>query len=503
MKLYPFYINTSHVESLTAEQLSEASYRCARDFGTRVGFSSFVYILILGSITLFTDSGWSYFKEHWLLVIMVYVFNIGRMFLARKLTRAEKNHYRSYLNSYYALTLAVALLWGIIMSMMFWADQLQNFSYLLLSITIALMGGANGTLTSYVRTNMQYNFLIWLPIVSVLVLMSYNNVPNAALILYLIIIMLFFVINQARRIALDNQNGTLRQILLETQSNELMLALRTIKQQQKEVKKHRDHLQDLVNEKTIDLIKAKEKAEQADKTKSEFLANMSHELRTPLHSILSFSQFGLTRLDQLDNKKIRSYFEKINYSGEVQLNLVNDLLDLSRLESNKEALFFSRYNLIAITKNIIDELSSLYEEKGIKISLNDPQMIIPINCDKNKIEQLLRNLIGNAIKFSPEKSQILIKMYKNTSAIRLEIEDQGPGIPDEDKDSIFDKFNQSSRTRTGAGGTGLGLAICAQIMQHHNGDIWVEDTIEGNDHSGARFVVVFPPAKQQTKAIIQ
>jgi signal transduction histidine kinase len=273
-----------------------------------------------------------------------------------------------------------------------------------------------------------------------------------------------------------------------------MLALRTIKQQQKEVKKHRDHLQDLVNEKTIDLIKAKEKAEQADKTKGEFLANMSHELRTPLHSILSFSHFGLTRLDQVDNEKIRSYFEKINHSGEVQLNLVNDLLDLSRLESNKEALFFSRCNLIAITKNIIDELSSLYEEKGIKISLNDPQMIIPINCDKNKIEQLLRNLIGNAIKFSPEQSQILITVYKNTSAIRLEIEDQGPGIPDEDKDSIFDKFNQSSRTRTGAGGTGLGLAICTQIMQHHNGDIWVEDTIEGNDHSGARFVVVFPPS---------
>jgi signal transduction histidine kinase len=284
---------------------------------------------------------------------------------------------------------------------------------------------------------------------------------------------------------------------LETQSNELILALGTIEQQQSEVKKHRDHLQDLVNEKTIDLIKAKEKAEHADKSKSEFLANMSHELRTPLHSILSFSHFGLTRLEQVDNEKIRSYFEKINYSGEVQLNLVNDLLDLSRLEANKEALLFNQCNLIDITQCIIDELSSLYEEKNITIVFNKPETRIDINGERSKIEQLLRNLIGNAIKFSPEKSEIFIRVYDNSSTIRLEIEDQGPGIPDADKNSVFDKFNQSSRTRISSGGTGLGLAICAQIMQLHNGDIWVENAVEGDDHSGALFVVVFPPLNFQ------
>lgn len=491
-KLYPFYINTKHVASLTTEQMHEARYRCARDFGARVGFSSFVYIMILASITIVTDSGRFYFKEHWLLVIMVYVFNIGRILIARKLALAEKNHYRSYLNSYYALTLGTALFWGIIMSMMLWTDQLQNFSYLLLSITIALTGGANGTLTSYVRTNMQYNFFIWLPIVSALVFMSYTNVPSATLLLYLITIMLFFVISQARRIAFENQTGILHQIQLESRSNELALALQTIQKQQEEVKKHRDHLQELVDEKTIDLIEAKEKAEQADKSKSEFLANMSHELRTPLHSILSFSHFGLERLGEVNNDKIRDYFEKINYSGEIQLSLVNDLLDLSRMEFKKEALFLQHHNLSELVENVIEELSVLYEEKMISITFDKPTVIATINADENKIKQLLRNLLGNAIKFSPENAPIFIRIFNSGNSIRLEIEDRGPGVPDKDKKPIFDKFIQSSRTRTGAGGTGLGLAICAQIMLLHKGDLWVEDIINSDAESGALFVVIFP-----------
>ncbi|MCU7939728.1 MAG: HAMP domain-containing histidine kinase [gamma proteobacterium symbiont of Bathyaustriella thionipta] len=493
MKLYPFHINTSRVENLTTEQLNEAKYRCARDFGKRAGFSPIAYIFLLASITIATDIGSAYFKDYWFLVIMVYVISIGRYLITQKLAVSEKDHYRLYLNNYYILTLAVAFLWGAVMAMMLWTDQLQNFSYLLLSLTIAMTAGAIGTMTSYVRTSLQFIFMLWLPIVFVLALLSYTDCAGATLVLYLVVIMLFFVATLASRIALDNQSGILRQILLESQSNELILALETIKQQQSEVKKHRDHLQNLVDEKTIDLIKAKEKAEQADITKSEFLANMSHELRTPLHSILSFSHFGLTRLDQVDSEKIRSYFEKINYSGEIQLNLVNDLLDLSHLESNKANLFFKQCNLLAITKSIIDELSSLYEQKNMTLSLDEPSETTLVNGDKSKIEQLLRNLIGNAIKFSPAKSHLAIGLYKNTSTVRLEIVDQGPGIPDEDKDSIFDKFNQSSRTRTGTGGTGLGLAICAQIVQQHNGDIWVEDAMEGNDQSGARFVVIFPP----------
>ncbi|MCW8931822.1 MAG: ATP-binding protein [Gammaproteobacteria bacterium] len=474
------------------EQMENARYRIACNFGVRAGLSPIAYIVLLISLAIATDEGWSYFQQYWYLELLLLILTIGRMFFIKKLVHSEKHNYTFYLNNYYLLSLCAAFVWNVIISMMLWADQLQSFSYLMLSLNVATTAGAIGTMSSYVRTITQFIIIKWTPMLVCLFIMTYLNVQDASLILFMVILMLGFVFSQGRSIALENQTSFLRQIQLEIRSDELSHAIKTIEKQQDEVKKHRDHLQEMVDEKTIDLIEAKEKAEQADRSKSEFLANMSHELRTPLHSILSFSQFGLTRLGQVDEAKIRDYFEKINYSGEIQLNLVNDLLDLSRMEFKKEALFFQNYNLLKITDRVIEELSSLYEEKSISISLNKPDEVAIVNGDENKIAQLLRNLLGNAIKFSPENSQIFIRIYKSSHNIRLEIEDQGMGVPDEDKESIFDKFSQSSRTRTGAGGTGLGLAICAQIMQLHKGDIWVEDANDNEVNSGAIFIVIFP-----------
>jgi len=493
LKLFPFHINTTHVATLTAEQMEIAAHRIASNFGARAGFSPIAYIVLLLSLNVATAQGWAYFQQYWYLEIALLAVTIGRMLIIKKLIHSEKNNFRFYLNNYYALSLCAGALWGMINTMMLWTDQLQNFSYLNLSLLIATTGGAIGTMSSYARTVTQFILISWLPMLTALVMLISVNNQDAPLLLFMIILMMIFVIGQAIRIAHENQTGILRQIQLESRSNELALALQTIEQQQEEVKKHRDNLQELVDEKTIDLIAAKEKAEQADKSKSEFLANMSHELRTPLHSILSFSHFGLTRFGKVSDEKIQDYFEKINYSGEVQLSLVNDLLDLSRLEFNKEVLYFQHYNLSEITNNVIAELSSLYEEKKIKILFDEPDSRVIINADENKIKQLLRNLLGNAIKFSPEESQIFIRIFKTKGNIRLEIEDQGPGVPDADKESIFDKFSQSSRTRTGAGGTGLGLAISTQIMLHHKGDLWVEDAINHEDGSGALFIAVFPP----------
>ncbi len=494
LNFYPFQIDISPVDSMTPEQQLAARYRIAQNLGNRAGFAPIIYVFLLMSVTIATENGWLYFQQYWYLELILLAISVGRLSTAYDLAHSEIHNFQQPLKNYYSLSLTAGLLWGVINAMMLWADQLQVFSYLVLSLTIATTGGAIGTMSSYIRTVTQFIFIKWLPIIIALALLSYSNhQENAALLLFMIILMMVFVVGQARLIAHDNQLGILRQIQLETRSNELAAALQTIEQQQQEVGKHRDHLQELVDEKTIDLIKEKEKAEQADMAKGEFLANMSHELRTPLHSILSFSHFGMTRLGQVDDKKIREYFEKINYSGEVQLSLVNDLLDLSRIEFKKEALFFQPCDLRQLTCSVISELSSLYEEKKINIVFDDKGKKITVDGDDNKIKQLLRNLLGNAIKFSPPQSTIMIRMFKSSGSIRLEIEDQGPGVPDDEKESIFDKFSQSSRTRTGAGGTGLGLAICAQIMQLHKGDIWVEDAHIRGAQGGARFVVVFPP----------
>lgn len=303
-------------------------------------------------------------------------------------------------------------------------------------------------------------------------------------------LMLVFLLLQGRRMVKEYQYGQLQRLQLEVKSEDLREALGTIKEQQKEVIKHRDHLQDLVDEQTASLIQARDKAEQADKSKSEFLANMSHELRTPLHAILSFSSFGMKKLGQVDNDKIHDYFEKINSSGAMQLGLVNDLLDLSRLEADKLEVKLSWFNLVVIINRVINELSSLFEEKQISVSYTPADDNIRMHADEEKIQQVIRNLLSNGIKFSPPGSQIAIRTRHDKGNIRMEFEDQGPGVADNEKEFIFDKFSQSSRTRTGAGGSGLGLAICSQFIYLHHGDIWVE----GAHPQGAVFIVVLPAA---------
>jgi signal transduction histidine kinase len=228
-----------------------------------------------------------------------------------------------------------------------------------------------------------------------------------------------------------------------------------------------------------ELKDAKQAAETANEAKSQFLANVSHELRTPLHGILSFAAFGMKKVHAAEKEDLFRYFQKIDQSGVMLLNLVDDLLDLSKLEAGRAVIAAKPANLGALITAVVDEFSSLAAHRHITVSLADNIGSVTAYLDQDKIKQVLRNLLGNAIKFSADHQAIEVSVRETEEDVLVSVADRGPGVPGNELETIFDKFIQSSKTRTGAGGTGLGLAICREIIQGHQGRIWAENRAGG------------------------
>jgi signal transduction histidine kinase len=257
-----------------------------------------------------------------------------------------------------------------------------------------------------------------------------------------------------------------------------------------------NELEKRVSERTLELKLAKEEAEKANQIKSEFLANISHELRNPMHHIISYSSYGVNKIERTDKKKLYHYFSQISRSANRLMLLLNDLLDLSKLEAGRMEYSFQAGNLLLITREAVAEIENTVDMKGIRVRLTEPDFDVKVKCDQFKIGQVVRNLLSNAVKFSNINGEIKIDFEKaairtsnnNKPAVKVIFQDNGIGIPDDELNVIFEKFVQSSKTKTGAGGTGLGLAISMEIIHAHAGEIWAEN----NPRGGAVFYFLLP-----------
>jgi signal transduction histidine kinase len=245
------------------------------------------------------------------------------------------------------------------------------------------------------------------------------------------------------------------------------------------------------------LIRAKLIADEANRAKTEFLANMSHELRTPMHAILSFASMGTEKIGKATDEKLHRYFSRIEESGKRLLMMLNDLLDLSKLEAGKMIFLMDYCDLVKTSDQVLNEFHALIAESEITVSVITNGINTRAWFDCDRILQVITNLVSNAVKFSPAKSelqilfnddQLVLQDEKTVDAVRLTVKDQGIGIPAGELESVFDKFVQSSETNTGAGGTGLGLAICKQIVEYHQGKIYAEN----NSDVGTSFQLVPP-----------
>jgi signal transduction histidine kinase len=215
----------------------------------------------------------------------------------------------------------------------------------------------------------------------------------------------------------------------------------------------------------------------ANKHKSEFLANMSHELRTPLNAILGYTELILDNIYGNVPEKIQEVLKRLEKSGRHLLRLINDVLDLSKIEAGQLTLFLNEYSMPEVVDTVVNSVESLAEEKNLALKVSVSPDLTVGKGDQQRIAQVFLNLVGNAIKFT-EEGEVKVEVTSTNNKFFVAVSDTGPGISAADQQRIFEEFHQadSSSTRK-KGGTGLGLSISKKIVEMHGGRIWVGSTL--------------------------
>jgi len=263
---------------------------------------------------------------------------------------------------------------------------------------------------------------------------------------------------------------------LEARNVELAETLKELTQSRTQLKEYAEQLERKVQERTRELARSVGELEIASKHKSQFLANMSHELRTPLNAVLGYTKLILNDIYGEVPEKIRGVMERVEQSGRHLLGLINDVLDLSKIEAGQLTLSFTDYSIKEIIQTVFTAMESLAAEKKLELKVTVTPDLPLGRGDERRISQVLLNLVGNAIKFT-DVGEVKVHATASDGSFVVSVSDTGPGIAPADQQKIFDEFQQadSSSTRK-KGGSGLGLSIAKRIIELHGGRLWVESS---------------------------
>jgi signal transduction histidine kinase len=311
-----------------------------------------------------------------------------------------------------------------------------------------------------------------------IVLISYIDKASYALLYQILllanVLILVFIthiqgIERERRERLETANEALRQ-------SELLLE-RRVDERTEELKVARD-----------EAIAAREQAEEADRIKSQFLASMSHELRTPLNAILNFTEMTALGMVGPVNDQQVDVMNKSLDSGRHLLSLINDVLDITKIQSGMMKLFVEEdFDVISEMQTIASTAEKLLADKPVNLVVDVDHNFPPMACDKRRVRQVLLNLVANAVKFT-EKGTITLSAKHMGDQALFAVIDTGPGIAREDIEIVFKPFVQTETGIRHQGGTGLGLPISERMVEAHGGKLWV-DSVQGE---GSSFFVRLP-----------
>ncbi len=232
---------------------------------------------------------------------------------------------------------------------------------------------------------------------------------------------------------------------------------------------------------------------EASQHKSQFLANMSHELRTPLNAILGYTELLIDKVYGETPEKMQDVLQRIDSNGRHLLGLINDVLDLSKIEAGQLILALGDYSLKNVVHTVFSAVEPLAKEKQIAFKVEVPPDLPPGYGDERRLTQVVLNLVGNAIKFT-DAGEVVVKAAKVNGSFEVTVRDTGPGICEADRTKLFPgvpagrQFDHAQK-----GGTGLGLAISKRIIEMHGGKIWVESRVE----QGSTFSFMLPVTVMQ------